>query len=60
MILAIVIISVLLGVAVVSVGLVVRSLRRLHAEQKELVDASMNAAGASAAGMIFYGSTFSH
>jgi len=60
MLLTIVILAALLGVAGLSVGVVVRDDRRMHRTNRQLADAPMDAAGASAAGMVFYGSTFSH
>lgn len=56
---AIVVLSVLALAVLVSVGLMVRDIRRMHARKIELADAEMSAAGVSPAAMGFYGSTFS-
>jgi hypothetical protein len=60
MLLSIVILVGLLAAAAVSIGLVVRDARRLHAERRLLSDGPMSAAGASPAAMLFYGSIDSH
>jgi hypothetical protein len=60
MVLAMLVLAVLLLGAGLSIGLVIRDVRRMHATRRDLADSPMDAAGASAAGMIFYGSTFSH
>jgi hypothetical protein len=60
MLLTIVILAALVAVAAVSIGLVVRDMRRLHADRRELADGTMSAAGASPAGMIFYGNIDAH
>jgi type II secretory pathway component PulJ len=56
---AIVILSMLAVAVVASVGLMVRDIRRMHAQHMELADTEMSAAGVSPAAMGFYGSTFS-
>jgi sec-independent protein translocase protein TatC len=56
---AILLLSVLAVAVVVSVGLMVRDIRRMHARKMELADEEMSAAGVSPAAMGFYGSTFS-
>jgi hypothetical protein len=60
MVLTIVMLSLLLTVAAVSIAVVIRDVRRMHAAKQELADSPIDAAGASAAGMIFYGNTFTH
>jgi hypothetical protein len=60
MVVAMVVLAALFLGASLSIGLVIRDVRRLHASKRELADSPMDAAGASAAGMVFYGNTFSH
>ena len=57
---AILVLLLIATAVLISVGLVVRDVRRMHAGHMELADAEMSAAGVSPAGMGFYGSTFSH
>jgi hypothetical protein len=60
MVVGILIVSVLLLALVVSVGLVVRDMRRLHRAGKSLADAPNDAAGVSPAGMVFVGTNLTH
>jgi len=60
MIVGIVIANVLLVALLISVGLVIRDVRRLHEGSRSLADRSGDAAGVSPAGAIGIGSNFTH
>ncbi len=57
MVVGIIIASVLLVVLVVSVGLVVRDMRRLHAKRRSLADNPGDAAGVSPGAMTWIGNS---
>ena len=60
MLITVVVLSALAVVAIVSIALVTRDMRRLHRSGKSLADKPGNAGGVSAAGMTAIGGNITH